>query len=155
MNMNALKFIEELSRHPVVRNDMDICMQLGFPSIEKKGETLLVSFKAHKQASLNGNMEYYEPVYEITWSYPSGKLVHFKDLYYEGECDSKTPLHTIDGRLLSTKGKYLYNEIYNECTRCFDLWDKNGTLSDLTVEKYNCVLKQNIIQLGLDCIYFK
>lgn len=153
--MDSLKFIEDLSRHAVVRNDMDICMQLGFPLLQKKGDILLVSFKAHKQASHNGAMEYYEPVYEITWAYPSGKLVYFKDLYLESDRDFKKPLHTIDGKILSSKAKYLYNEIYDECTRCFDFWDKNGTLSDLTVKKYNSMLQQNIKQLGLDCIYFK
>ncbi len=153
--MDALKFTEELSRHPVVKNDMDIRMQLGFPFLEKKGDSLLVFFKAHEETFRDGNMEYYEPVYEISWSYPSKRLVYFKDLYLESDCNFKNPLHTVDGKTLSSKAKYLYNEIYDECTRCFDLWDKNGTLSDLTVQKYNSMLQQNVKQLGLDCIYFK
>lgn len=152
--MDALKLIEELSRHPIVKNDMDIQMQLGLPFLERSDNRLIISFKAHKEIFRNGNMEYYEPVYELSWDYPSKRLIYFKNLYYEEDRCCNAPLHCIDSKTLLSKVKYLYGEIYNECSRCLDLWDKNGTLSDLTLKKYNAALEDAVKCLGLDCIYF-
>lgn len=152
--MDALKLIEELSRHPVIKNDMDIQMQLGLPFLEKKDDKLMLSFKAHKEVFRNGNMEYYEPLYDVSWVYPSKRMVYFKDLYYEKDSDCNVLMHCISNKTLLSKVRYLYNEIYSECSRCLDLWDKNGTVSDLTLKKYNAVLEDAVKCLGLDCIYF-
>lgn len=153
--MDAIKFVTELSRHPVIKNDMDIEMQLGLPFLEKKSDRLFVSFRPHKEYFRNGSMEYYEPVYEVSWIYPSKRLVYFKDLYYEDGKDFRKPLHTISEKQLLSKAKYLFAEIYRECSRCLDLWDRDGVISDITVKKYNTMLEEAILGLGLDTIYYK
>lgn len=153
--MDANKLITELSRHPVIKNDMDIEMQLGLPFLEKKSEKLFVSFKPHKEFFRDGSMEYYEPVYEVSWLYPSERLVYFRDLYYEDGKDFRKPLHTISEKQLLSKGKYLFEEIYRECSRCLDLWDRDGVISDITIKKYNAILEETISLFGLDSIYFR
>lgn len=153
--MNALKLIEELSRHSVMKNDTDIQMQLGLPFLEKKGDKLFICFKPHKETFIGGIMDYYKPLYEIIWAYPSKRLVLFRDLYYENEGAYAKPIKSLSNKILISKLKYFYENVYNECTRCLDSWDKNGTLSDVALKKYNAALEEAIMSLGLDCIYFQ
>lgn len=153
--MDAVKLIDKLSKSPVVKNEMALEMQLGLPFIEKQNGRLFISFKPHKEVFSNGKMEYFLPDYEISFAYPFTHISYFKDLGIYKTEENKKPVCEVSEKTLFSKGRYLFGELYNECSRVLTMFEEKGNVSDLTLKKYKELFEETVVTLGIQKIYLK
>lgn len=151
--MDANELVKKLSHHPVVTSDMAMQVQLGLPYLEKRKGSLCISFKPHREAIRDGMLEFYPPVYEIAWVYPSNRLIRFENLAYSQDIDVTEPVQRIRPEIYAGRCRYIITELYEKCSRVLALQEQNGDVSDITLKKYQHSYAEAVRDLGLTLVY--
>ena len=151
--MDAKELVKQLAKHPVVVSDMSMQVQLGIPFLDKNKDRLCISFKPHMEKLIGERIEFYRPQYEISWVYPFKHLVSFLDLDYVQSIDANIPEMTISLEHFRKKGIFLITKLYEECTRVLTLQEKDGKVSDVTLNRYQQLYYEVVQELGLNSIY--
>lgn len=151
--MDARKLLKKLSSHPAVACDMALQVQLGLPYLEKKNNRLCISFMPHVESLDGEDILFFAPQYHITWVYPFEHVVYFEDLSYSRNMDAGNPVYTESLSKYAKRGKYVLNGLFDECTRVLSIQEKNGMVSDVTVQKYQKTYFDAVQALGLTSVY--
>ena len=145
--------LNKLNRHPVVRAQMGMQMQLGLPYLEKKNGKLCVSFLPHREELKEGMMEVYTPQYQICWVYPFDQLVFFENKLYGENPAAAQKVQSISMDRYLERGKLLLKELYDQCSDVLAVYDRDKTVSDVTVRKYQKAYFETVQALGLNGLY--
>lgn len=151
--MNAKELVAKLARHPVVVSDMAMQVQLGLPYLEKRNGRLCIFFKPHHEAVQNDSIAFYAPQYEIAWVIPFDRLISFNNLLYSSDVDLENPVQTISICEYAKRGTFLVEELYRECSRVLSIYETDGTVSDVTVKKYQKIYFEVVRDLELEAVY--
>lgn len=151
--MNAKELVAKLARHPVVVSDMAMQVQLGLPYLEKRNGRLCISFKPHHEAVQNDSIAFYAPQYEIAWVIPSERLISFDNLLYSSDVDLENPVQTVRVCDYAMRGTYLVEELYRACSRVLSIQETDGTVSDVTLKKYQKFYFETVRDLELEAVY--
>ena len=151
--MNAQEMLEKLARHPMVYSNMGLQMQLGLPYLEKRNEKLCVSFLPHREDFRDGNMEFFAPQYKIAWAYPFEQIVFFENsLYYEA-LDLSKPIQTMPVERYAERGRFLLKDLYAQCGNVLEMYERDKSVSDVTLRKYQNAYYETVQALDLTGIY--
>lgn len=151
--MDSLKIIEKINANTIVKTNMSMQMQLGFPYLEKIGQYLCMSFKPHMEMPSGNKIEYYRPRYELKLVYPFDKIIKFEDLSFRDTDTIEKPVASISISELVSDGKVAMNELYEACTRVLDFQEEDGRVSDVSIKIYQKKYFEVIDQLGLSAVY--
>lgn len=153
--MEAAEVIRMLSKHPVVTLDMAMEVQLGLPYLEKKNDTLCISFKPHRQIPEDGILSFYNPQYVLTWAYPFQRLVHFRNLCYFEDIVPEKPVCQLELQDYARRGSYYIAELFKECSWVMSEMEQYGMVSDMAVRSYQKRFFETVGKLGLEAVYRK
>ena len=151
--MDAKCIVKLISRHPIVHSQMGMQMQLGLPSLIKKNGKLCMCFKPHKEVYKDGYIEFYPQQYVLELVYPFEQVIRYENLLFEMDVDVSKPVCRVSADKMAGKGAFLIGELYDECSRVLNAMDKNGTVSDLSIEYYEKAYQNAVTQLGLSALY--
>ena len=151
--MDALELIKKLQQSQIVRSELPMQLQLGFPWLEKRNDRLCISFKAHKEEYVNGSIVFYAAQYDLAWAWPFEHLVLFRNRSLYADADFSGPLCTVSGKLMLTTGKYLMDELYQECTWILSAQEKGGSVTDTMIRAYQRQYRETAETLGLTKLY--
>lgn len=151
--MDARELLKKLSSHPAVACDMALQVQLGLPYLERKNNRLCISFMPHVESLDGENILFFAPQYHITWVYPFEHVVYFENLSYSRSLDTSDPVHTESLTKYANHGRYILNGLFEECTRVLSFYEKNGMVSDVTIQKYQKSYFDAVQALGLTSVY--
>lgn len=151
--MNAQEMMEKLVRHPMLYSNIGLQMQLGLPYLEKRHGKLCVSFLPHREACENGNILFFAPQYKITWVYPFERVVFFENSLYYDAPDLAQPLGTMPLERYGERGKFLLKDLYAQCTDVLQLYERDKTVSEVTLRRYQKVYFETVQALGLTGLY--
>ena len=151
--MNAMEMMEKLTRHPVVRANIGMQMQLGLPYMEKRNGKLCVTFLPHREACRDGVMEFFAPQYKITWVYPFDRVVFFENCLYTEDPTLPQIVHTIPVNRYAERGRFLLKDIYEQCGNVLAVYERDKKVSDVTLRKYQKVYFETVQELGLTGVY--
>ena len=110
-------------------------------------------FKPHKEVYKDGYIEFYPQQYVLELAYPFEQVIRYENLLYDADIDVFTPVCRISADKMAVKGAFLIGELYNECSRVLNAMEKNGTISDLSIEYYEKAYQNTVTQLGLLALY--
>lgn len=153
--MEATEVIRILSKHPVVTLDMAMEVQLGLPYLEKRNDTLCISFKPHRQLPEDGILAFYSPQYTLTWAYPFHRLVNFRNLYFFEDIALEKPVCQLELQEYARRGSYYIAELFKECSWVMSEMEQYGTVSDTAVRSYQKSFYETVCKLGLEAVYGK
>lgn len=151
--MDALELVNKLTAHPVVEESMSLQAQLGLPWMEMRNGRLCIRFWAHREEYRDGSIDCYAPQYDLVWAYPGCRLVFFENRLNSGAPDLSAPVCTLSARRLSERGKYLLSDLYDQCSRVLALQDRDGTVSDVTLRRYQQTFLETVRELDLAPVY--
>ena len=151
--MDAIELVNKLSNSPIVQSEISLQMQLGLPWLSIKNGELCIRFQPHREEYRDGKMQFFAPVYEIEWVYPFAHIILFRNLKYEDQIDTETPLYEIGGDWVLGIGKYYTKELYKECSEVLSFREKNGMVNDVVISKYQNLYRQAVERLGLQKLY--
>ena len=151
--MNSLKIVEQINSNPVVKTNMSMQMQLGFPYLEKRGEFLCMSFKPHMEMPNADEIKYYGQQYELVLVYPFKKIIKFEDLSFSKTGVADHPVASVKISSLLSDGKEAMDELYEACTRVLNFQDEDGKVSDTSIKKYQKKYFEVVNRLGLSAVY--
>lgn len=149
--MDAKIVVRDLAQHYLVNHDVSMQMQLGLPYLEQRNGKLYISFKPHKEVFGKKSVDIYEKMYLIKWEYPFRHVVYFEEL--TASADASKPVCSIKAEDFLYKGKRLYDELYDECSRVLSFMEKDNTVSELVMKKYQELYFKVIKELGLESVY--
>lgn len=151
--MDAEELVKKLSNSPIVQSEVSMQMQLGLPWLEIKNSELCVYFRPHKEEYRNGKIQFFAPLYEIEWVYPFAHMILFRNLKFEDRIDAETPLYEVSGDWVLGIGRYYTKELYKECSEALSFREKNGTVNDIVISKYQAMYRKTVERLGLQKLY--
>lgn len=154
--MDALELVNKLSQSPMVQSEVSLQMQLGLPWLSIKNGELCVRFLPHREEFRDGKMQFFAPQYEIEWVYPFTHVILFRNLKYENHdnpIDTSIPVHEAGKDWVLGIGKYYTKELYEECSKVLSFREKNGTVNDTVVSKYQNLYQKTVKQFGLEKLY--
>ena len=151
--MDALELINKLSAHPAVEENMSLQAQLGLPWLEKRNGRLCVCFRAHREDYRDGHIDFYAPQYDLVWTYPGLHLVFFENRLYRNAPDLTAPVCSLPAQRFAGRGRYLLSELYDQCSRILELQDRDGTVSEVTLHRYQQTFFETVRELELTDIY--
>lgn len=153
--MDAKQLIDRLADSPLVRSEISMQMQMGFPWLSMQGGELCISFKPHREDYDGGKIRYYAPQYEAAWAYPFVHVTLFRDLAYASEApDLSFPMAEIDAKWMLGIGKAYLQELYDACTKALTFREENGTITDVVLHRYQELYRKTAVRMGLETIYF-
>lgn len=151
--MDATELVKKLSNSLIVQSEVSMQMQLGLPWLEMKNGELCILFRPHKEEYRNEKMQFFAPLYEIEWVYPFEHVILFRNLKYDDRIDAETPLHEVNGDWVLGIGKYYTKELHKACSEALSFREKNGTVNDIVIAKYQDLYRKAIERLGLQKLY--
>lgn len=151
--MNAMEMMEKLARHPVVRTSVGMQMQLGIPYLEKKNGKLCVSVLPHREECRDGAMLFYAPQYRITWVYPFERIVFFENSLYSGSDMNPEVVHSISVDRYAERGRFLMKDLYEQCGGVLAVYERDKSVSDVTLRRYQKAYFETAEALGLTGVY--
>lgn len=151
--MNAVEMMNKLSMHPVVRADMVMQVQLGLPFLEKRMDKLCVSVLPHREEYREGCVKSYLPQYKAVWVYPFDKLIAFENTAYFCPVDLSRPVSSVTAEKYALRGKYILNELYEQCSGVLAAYERNGTVSDVALRRYQRAYYEAVRELDLTAVY--
>lgn len=151
--MDAAELVKKLSSSPIVQSEVSMQMQLGLPWLEIKNGELCIRFQPHREEYRGGKLQFFAPMYEIEWVYPFAHIILFRNLNYEDRIDTETPLHEVSGDWMLGIGKHYTKELYKACSEALSFREKNGTVNDTVVSKYQDLYRKAVERLGLEKLY--
>ena len=152
--MDAVELVNRLSNSPIVQSEVSLQMQLGLPWLSIKNGELCIRFQPHREEFRDGKMQFFAPLYEIEWVYPFAHVVLFRNLLYAGDpVNTSEPVHEAGGDWVLGIGKYYTKELYEECSKVLSFREKNGTVNDTVVSKYQDLYRKAVERLGLEKLY--
>ena len=151
--MDALELVKRLSFDPVVETHMAMQVQLGLPYLEKRNDRLCIRFLAHREDCLQGRIDFYAPQYKIAWVYPFHQLISFENCLYSGDLQLSAPLCTVDAARFASRGRYILLDLYEQCSRVLSMQERDGTVSDVTLRRYQKAFFEAVRELGLTAVY--
>lgn len=151
--MDAVELVNKLSNSPIVQSEVSLQMQLGLPWLSIKNGELCVRFHPHREEYRDGKMQFFAPLYEIEWVYPFAHIILFRNLKYEDQIDTESPLYEVNGDWMLGIGKYYTKELYKECSEVLTFREKHGTVNDIVVSKYQNLYQTAVERLGLEKLY--
>lgn len=151
--MNALELMNQLTAHPVVEESMSLQAQLGLPWLEMRNGRLCIRFRAHREDFRDGCIDCYAPQYDLVWTYPGLHLVFFENHLFSSAPDLSAPVCTFSAQRFAERGKYLLSDLYDQCSRVLELQDRDGTVSDVTLRRYQQTFLETVRELGLTAVY--
>lgn len=153
--IKTAELVSRLAQSPVVRSEIPMVMQLGFPYPEKRGEKLIVRFMAHEERYNTERIEFYSPKYELAWIYPFEHLVLFRDLSLESNPGGAAPIQTVSIVRMLSVGKLGIEELFRACDQILDEIEQNGKISDFILHRYQKQFFDLAAMLGLQMLYDK
>lgn len=151
--MNAVEMMEKLTSSPIVRANIGMQMQLGLPYLEKRHGKLCVCFRPHREDFRDGRMEFYAPQYQIAWVYPFDRIITFENTMYFHELDLSKPVCSMPAEKYLTRGKYVLNELYEQCSGLLAAYERNKDVSDVALRRYQKAYYETVQEMGLAGIY--
>lgn len=151
--MDALELVNKLVNSSVVRSEISLQMQLGLPYLEMRNNELCIRFQPHREEYKDGKMQFFAPLYEIAWVYPFDHVIFFRNMIYEKEIDVTTPIHEVNGEWILGIGKHYMKELYKECSELLSFREKNGTVNEMIVSRYQNLYQKMVEHLGLQKLY--
>lgn len=151
--MDSLKIIQKINSNPIVKMNMSMQMQLGFPFLEKKGDYLCMSFKPHMEMPDGDSIKYYTPQYELVLVYPFEKIIKYEDLSFSNTGAVNKPIANVKIRTLLSDGKAAMDELYEACNRVLDFQKEDGRVSDTSIKKYQKKYYEVVNRMGLSAVY--
>lgn len=151
--MDALELINKLSAHPVVEESMSLQVQLGLPWLETRDGKLCIRFLAHREDYRDGHIHFYAPQYDLVWTYPGAHLVFFENRLYRTGPDLSAPVASLSAQRFAERGRYILSELYDRCSRVLELADRDGTVSEVTLRRYQQTFAETVRELGLEAVY--
>ena len=151
--MNAQEMIEKLARHPIVRGNVGLQMQLGLPWLEKKNGKLCVTFLPHREDHKDGMIVFFTPQYRISWVYPFDRIVFFENRLYSETPEPAKPAQTVSAERYAERGRFLLKELYAQCSDVLAVYERDKGVSDVTVRKYQKAYFEAVQALGLTSVY--
>lgn len=153
--MDAKQLMDRLADSPLVRNEIALQMQMGFPWLSWQGGELSISFKPHREDFDSGVIRVYAPQYEAAWVYPFAHVTHFCDLAYtENTPDLSAPLAELDAQWMLSIGKAYLQELYEACTHVLTFREEHGMVTDVVLRRYQELYRKTAVHLGLEALYF-
>ncbi len=149
--MNATKLMKEIYLRPVIQQDVSMQVQLGLPRVIWKNGRLMLRFLPHEEKFDNGVMTYYPAMYDITFDYPSMKLIAFSNLAVL-ENVSNLPIASLEISFLLGKYKNDSEELYRQLSELLEAYSQKK-LTDKKINEYNACFDRLIISSGLQEIY--
>lgn len=153
--MDALELINKLSAHPVVEENMSLQTQLGLPWLETRNGKLCIRFLAHREDYRDGHIDFYAPQYDLVWTYPGAHLIFFENRLYHNSPDLSAPVGSLAAQRFAERGRYILSELYDQCSRVLTLADRDGTVSEVTLRRYQRAFADTVRELGLEAVYGK
>lgn len=151
--MDSLKIIEQINSNPIVKMNMSMQMQLGFPYLEKIGKYLCMSFKPHMEMPAGDEIKYYTPQYDLKLVYPFQKIIKFEDLSFTENGIENKPVAGVKISSLVSDGKAAMDELYEACTRVLNFQKEDGKVSDTSIKKYQQKYYEIVNRMGLSAVY--
>lgn len=151
--MNTQEMMEKLIRHPILRTNTGLQMQLGLPYLEKRRGKLCATFFPHREDFRDGNIEFYTPQYKITWVYPFEQIIFFENSLYYAAPNLSQPVKCIPIDRYAERGRLLIKDLYTECSTILKLYERDKTVSDVTLRKYQNAYIETLQALDLTGIY--
>lgn len=151
--MDAKELVRKLSLDPVICANVPLQMQFGMPMLDMVGDRLIIHFRLHREDYENQCIVFYPCQYEVAWEYPFKKLVLFKDLSLERPTDALVPLHTIPAKRMLSIGRFLLEELFDECTRLISVRAEKGTISQMLLQNYHKHFDEVVGRLELNELY--
>ncbi|MGN0106862.1 MAG: hypothetical protein ACI4A5_04090 [Hominilimicola sp.] len=151
--ITAKELMIKLNGTPIVRGEIAMETQLGIPFAEKKRDRLCISFKPHREEAKDGKMQFYPNQYEVEFVYPSNHVVRFSNLTYKKSVDISAPVCETDMQVMLGAGKYALNALYDELTELLVFWEKDKSVSDAAIKKYQKSYYNTVKKLGLEKLY--
>lgn len=151
--MDAIDVMKQISRHYIVQSQMSMNMQLGLPYLCRKNNKLCMCFKPHKEVYKEGYVEFYPQQYILEFVYPFEHVINFQNIMFEKHINIFEPVVCLTINKMTGAGSYLIGELYNECSRVLNEMEKNGTVSDLSLEYCQKAYFNTVKQLGLTPLY--
>lgn len=153
--MDAKQLMNRLADTPLVRNEIAMQMQLGFPWLSMQSGELCISFKPHQEDFDGGTIRCYAPQYEAAWVYPFVHVVRFQDLAYADQTpDLSAPLVELDAQWMLSIGKAYLQELYEACTHVLTFREEHGMVTDVVLRRYQELYCKTAVHLGLEALYF-
>ena len=143
---------EEIRNHPVFKQEIPSHMNMGFPILEKKGESFLVSFLLHEEETDEKKIVFYPASYRVSFELPTLNLAEFKNLIIYGTEDITAPAAQIDTEYMLSSGVEIIDELY----RWFDAAVESMPFEEFAnraIENYQGVLSDAAEALGLKKLY--
>lgn len=151
--MNAQEMLEKLIRHPVVQGSIGLQMQLGLPYLEKRNGKLCVTFLPHREEFREGAMEFFAPQYRVTWVYPFDRVVFFENRLYSQNPEAAKVVHAIPVERYAERGRFLLKDLYDMCSDVLAVYERDKSVSDVTLRKYQKAYAETVEALGLAGVY--
>ena len=151
--MDAVALVNRLSNSPIVQSEISLQMQLGLPWLSIKSGELCIHFQPHREEYRDGKMQFFAPLYEIEWVYPFEHVTLFRNLKYGNQIDTEAPVYEVNGDWVLGIGKYYTKELYEECSKVLTFREKNGTVNDIVISKYQDLYRKTAERLGLQKLY--
>lgn len=150
--MNALKLMKEIYLHPVIQQNVSMQVQLGLPGVLWRNGRLMLRFLPHEEKLDSGVMTYAPPMYDITFDYPSMKLIEFRNLSVMNPDRQNTPAARCELSYLLGAYKKDSEELYRLLSLLLEAFS-DKELDQEQVDSYNRYLDRLITQSGLQEIY--
>ncbi len=118
-----MDFQKRIAEHPILRKEIPIAFQLGFPQLEIKQGRLCVRYLLHKIEKQKDMLLLYPPQFELLLSYPFCRIVRFVNYTYERGIEGKNPLLALPWAGSGEKNK-LAAQLLQECAASLEKWEK-------------------------------
>ena len=151
--MDAVEMMEKLTCNPIVRANIGLQMQLGLPYLEKRKGKLCVTCLPHREEYRDGMMEFFTPQYQIAWVYPFDRIIACENTVYFRDLDLSKPVCAMPAEKYLTRGKYVLNELYAQCSGLLAAYEQNHDVSDVALRRYQKAYYETVQEMGLTGVY--
>lgn len=151
--MDALELVKKLSAHRIVEENMSMQVQLGLPYLEKRNGKLCIRFLAHREDYRDGEITFYAPQYIVAWVYPFHQLISFENCLYYGKPELSEPVCVLSAGRFAGRGRYILLDLYEQCSRVLSMQERDGTVSEVTLDRYRKAFYEEVRELGLTKVY--
>jgi len=150
--MNIQRLRDELRRHPVFIQEIPSEMNMGFPVLEKKGESIIMSFLLHEESADEQKIYFYPAAYRVSFELPSLALTEFRNLIICEGKDITEPAASTDIEYMKSAGADIIDELYRWFETTLGILPY-PEYADHAIKSYQGIFKDAVEALELNGLY--
>ena len=142
-----------LLSHPVIRSEVAVEMQMGFPFLYQDQGKLCLRYLPHREVVEDGRLVFYAPAYRLEMCYPFKHFMGFVNYALSGNVHGGEGIAEVALDWMLENARRDVEQLYGSCDAVLDEQVRLGGVRPETMDMHHQAFEACVEKMGLRGIY--